>query len=112
MFGGVGFGGIYFQLKKSNLKKELFDEGRGKKIAADLTGAGLDMSYRVNGRSPYVISAQWLDTSSNHMYLFNSDYVWFDPASMIEGRKKIDVYIDENDPKRYYVDISFLPETD
>lgn len=112
VFGGVGGGGIYFQLKKSNLKKELFDEARGKKIAADLTGAGLDMSYRVNGRSPYVISAQWLDVSTNHMYLFNSDYIWFDPTSMIEGRKKIDVYIDENDPKRYYVDISFLPQTD
>jgi len=109
IFGGIGGGGIYFNLKKSNMKKELFDEGKGKKISADITGARLDTSYRVNGNSPFVIGAQWQEPATQMMYVFKSEYIWFDPSSFLHDKKKIDVYIDERDPGRYYVDISFLP---
>ncbi len=110
VFGGVGFGGIFFQLRKSGTKKELFDEGRGKKISADFTGAQIDRSYRVNGVSPYIITAQWVETSTQTMYLFKSDYIWYDPTSVVGDKKKIDVYVDEQNMKRYYMDISFLPK--
>lgn len=110
VFGGVGGVGIYFIKKKQNARRELFDEGRGKKISADLTGVNIDRSYRVNGRSPYVITAQWVETGTQLMYLFKSDYIWYDPTSIMGEKKKIDVYVDEQNMKRYYMDISFLPK--
>ena len=43
------------------------------------------------------------------MHVFESDNVWFDPTSYVKGRK-ITVFIENDNPKKYLVDLSFLPK--
>jgi hypothetical protein len=110
--GGIGlvFCGFtamfYFILIKDNSK--LMESGT--KIQADLISVGLNTSISVNGRNPYVINGQWTDTLENKVYSFKSKSIWFDPKPFLANRNKMDVYIDQNNPKKYFVDISFLPQ--
>jgi hypothetical protein len=43
------------------------------------------------------------------VYIFHSARVWFDPAPFVK-RESLDVLVDMDNPKRYEVDISFLPQ--
>lgn len=43
------------------------------------------------------------------MHVFVSDCIWFDPTDHIDT-DELTVLIDKDSPKKYYVDISFLPE--
>jgi hypothetical protein len=74
-------------------------------------GVELNQSLRVNGRCPYQIVSQSSDAASNTVRLFQSENIWFDPSEYIKG-EVIDVLVDPNDPKRYVMDISFLPKLD
>jgi hypothetical protein len=64
---------------------------------------------RVHGRSPYQIVSQSSDPASNTVRLWQSENIWFDPSEYIKG-EAIDVLVDPNDPRRYIMDISFLPK--
>ncbi|MBL7827220.1 MAG: DUF3592 domain-containing protein [Saprospiraceae bacterium] len=107
VFGGIGYGGLIYQiLKKRNIQ---WLQYHGQAIEADFTGVGLDTSFKVNGSSPYVVECQWLDRSTNKMYQYKSRHIWYDPSNLIQ-QKTIRVLIDPNNPGLYDVDISFLPE--
>jgi hypothetical protein len=97
----------------------IFVRGRGKKRAEWLqlhgrrmktafTGVELNGSVRVNGRSPYQIVSQASDPASNTVRVFRSESIWFDPSEYIKG-ETIDVLVDPHDPRKYIMDISFLP---
>lgn len=110
------FGAIFFLIglipllifrKKNKLKSVLYKTGR--EIKADFDSVSLNTHIKMNGRSPYVINAQWLDSISNTLYQFKSENIWFNPEPFI-NTDKISVYIDPNNLKKYYVDISFLPK--
>ncbi len=106
-FGGIGIFGIVSQSKKSKAKKELFIEQRGKKLSGLPASVSRNTSLKVNGRSPFMISTQWTDPLTQTSYTFKSENIWEDPSSFIPNGK-IDVYVDEADLKRYYVDVTFL----
>ena len=112
--GGIGLvfiflGGIIFWLNaKGGGDKALMQNGR--KISADIMEVGLNTSFEMNGKNPFKIHCQWLNPSDNTVYEFNSKNIWFDPSHYMNDRKKIDVYIDFNNPKKYFMDISFLPK--
>lgn len=57
----------------------------------------------------YRIKCEWLEKKTNKLFVFYSEYIPYDPSPHIQG-KTINVYIDKNTPKKYYVDISFLPK--
>jgi hypothetical protein len=109
VFGGIGFYGVINQLKRVRAKRDLFTYGRGRKTSLPVTSIIHDSSFKVNGRSPYVILCQYHDPVSNNMFEFKSDYVWYDPAPLLKDRREIDIYVDPNDLKYYYMDTSFLP---
>ncbi len=67
-------------------------------------------SHRAKGRSPYRIISQWQDPVTSEIYVFNSDYIWFDPVDYIKG-KDITVFLDKKNRKKYYMDLSFLPKS-
>ena len=81
----------------------------GVAVDADLQGVNMNTSVSVNGRNPFRITAQWQDPSTSRVYVFVSHNIWFDPSKYVTG-KNIRVYIAPGNPKRYYVDLSFLPE--
>lgn len=111
IFGGIGVVGFMVQRNKADAKNELFVLQKGKKLSLPNAVVNLNTSYKVNGMSPCTISVQWLDPISNMMYTFTSDNIWYDPSQVVANKQTIDVYIDQNNPKRYYVDITFLPKS-
>ncbi|MEJ0056252.1 MAG: DUF3592 domain-containing protein [Bacteroidota bacterium] len=106
-FGGVGVYGITREIKKRNAKNELFIQQRGKKLSLPFI-LGRNMSYSVNKVHPYIIKSTWTDPISNIKYDFTSENLWQDPSPAVSEKKHMDVYIDESDPRRYYMDVTFL----
>lgn len=110
VFGGIGGIGLWFSTKSSRMREELMVMGKGRKVSMPISEVTKDYSFKMNGRSPFVIVAQWHDKSSNTVYQFKSEYIWFNPEMYLTEKKEIDVFIDPNNFKRYYVDVSFLPK--
>jgi hypothetical protein len=81
----------------------------GRRTKTAFKGVELNPSMRVNGRSPYQIISQSLDPASNTMRVYESANIWFDPSEYIKS-ETIDVLVDPNNPRKYVMDISFLPK--
>lgn len=114
IMGGIGFSlfMIGFSMVVTNTRKNKKIQNlkaSGIRIKAKIKHIGLKTSHKVNGRSPYQIHAQWLDSSKNKVHIFKSEYLWFDPTDYV-NEEEITVLIDRNNPKKYYVDVSFLPQ--
>lgn len=110
ILGGIFFligAGIIWAGISSNRKREYL-QVHGRIVNAKIQTVGLNESLEVNGRNPFMIVAQWHDTATNKVYVFESDNIWFDPADYIK-EDTIQVYIQPDNPKRYWVDIGFLP---
>jgi hypothetical protein len=63
----------------------------------------------MNGKSPYQIVCQWQNPVTSDIHVFRSGNLWFDPSDHIQS-ESIPVYINPTNPKRYWVDTSFLPK--
>ncbi len=114
ILGGIGFlffsiGGLigFFTFKRQ--KKIEWLLSNGKKIDADFDSVQLNTNLKINGRSPFRIHCHWLDKSTNTVYNFKSEDIWFNPESYIQGAK-LSVIIDPSKPADHYVDLSFLPK--
>jgi hypothetical protein len=81
----------------------------GTPIETEFQNVELNGGLKVNGRSPWRIVSRWLDPAKNALYLYHSENLWFDPTPFIKS-KHVTVFIDPRNPKRYSMDISFLPK--
>jgi hypothetical protein len=81
----------------------------GRRMKTEFKGVELNTSLRVNGRSPYQIISQSPDPASNTVRVYESENIWFDPSEYIKS-ETIDVLVDPSNPKKYVMDISFLPK--
>ena len=107
VFTGVGAGfGIYGWVQKRNRE---WLRVNGQRIQAKFTGVDLNRGLKVNGRSPWVLTAQWQDPKSGLLYAFRSESIWFDPSPYVKG-EALDVLINASKPSMYWVDIGFLPK--
>lgn len=102
----IGFLNIFFANQKRKKQQALLDNG--KRISTKFESVQFNSNFKSNGRRPYQIYSQWLDPNTNEVYVFKSENVWFDPTDHIKS-EEIRVTIDPNDPKRYVMDTSFLP---
>lgn len=93
--------------RKERARKLLMKSGM--KIVADMVSVDIDPTI-VMGKHPYVIRCKWKQNSTNKVYNFKSKFIRFNPTTYLGERKQYDVYIDPNDPNKYYMDISFLPK--
>lgn len=101
---GAGFGiATYLHRKKIEWLTT-----NGQRIKAHFQSVQIDRSQRSKYRRPFRIYCQWQDTLSNKLYVFKSDAIWFDPSPYIT--QQIDVLIDPQNPKKYWVDTSSLPK--
>lgn len=62
--------------------------------------------YSINGKSPYKIIATYQKSKNAQLQTFKSQNIWFKPKRY--KNRKITVYINKNNPKRYYVDLSIF----
>lgn len=107
VFASIGFG-ILLSLYKA--KKKLSNLlANGQKILTQFFGVQLNYSISVNNRHPYQIISQWFDPVNQEVHIFCSENIWFNPEDFIPSQD-IPVYVDPQNPKTYYMDISFLPK--
>jgi hypothetical protein len=111
------FGGIIFLLGIALLFRDLFKEKAGRKliltgtkIEAEIVGVKCNKNTKIMGKSPYTINCRWVDSLNNTERTFTSKVIWFDPAQYIAERNHLDIFIDPQNPKVYYMDITFLPK--
>ncbi|HSC80332.1 MAG TPA: DUF3592 domain-containing protein [Chitinolyticbacter sp.] len=107
VFFGVGAGIMLVQWLIGRKHADL--QRNGRRIEATFQGVELNGGVEVNGRNPFQIVAHWLNPGTRELHVFNSPNIWFDPSDYID-REQIAVWIDPNNPKRYLVDLSFLPK--
>jgi len=103
------FGVVAAVWKVLSARKNAWLHQNGRRIQAEFTQVELNTSLRVNGTSPYRLVCQWLDPATNKMHVFHSANIWFDPTNYIPG-KTLDVLLDPENPHRYLVETSFLPD--
>jgi len=63
----------------------------------------------VDGVLPFCIYSQWRDPDTAEIHFFKSKDLWVDPSEYIR-KKRITVFVKQNDLSHYDVDLSFLPE--
>jgi hypothetical protein len=113
ILGGLGLvfalvGGIWLSVVARSKRLNEWLQINGTRVLAQLQGVELNRGLEVNGRNPYRIMAQWLNPATNRIHIFHSENLWFDPRRFVSG-PTVQVLIDPNDPKRYHMDVSFLP---
>ncbi len=102
---GVGYWGWFI----ARVRREAWLARHGRRIVADIVDVAIERSVKRNRRSPWRITAQWTDPLSRKVHVFKSRRIWFDPTPFMKG-ETVSVLIDPDDPRRYMVDLSFLPE--
>ena len=110
-----GLGGVFFLIGAGiilvNILKSRKDEylkKYGRRIETNYQSVELNTSYTVNGRNPFRVLTHWQNPVTSEIHIFKSNNLWFDPSDYI-NKKTITVFIENNNPKKYYVDLSFLP---
>lgn len=106
VFASIGLIPIFIGRKKNNKNQRLKREGSP--LTVKITDVILNNYIQINRQSPYQIIADYHDKLNNRVIRYKSDYIFFDPSPYINSNL-ITVYIDKKNPKRYYLDISFLP---
>lgn len=81
----------------------------GTPVISQLQSVEQNMAFSVNGRHPYRVLSQWQNPATSEVHVFRSQNLWFDPTSHLEDRP-ITVYLDKDNPRRYHMDLSFLPK--
>lgn len=107
VFALIGGGVVYSALRTREVNKWLALNGM--RVQARFEEVQHDTSLKVNGRSPWRLVCQWQHPVTRKVYVFNSAHLWFDPTAFVK-RDTLDVLVDMDNPRRYQVDTSFLPE--
>ncbi len=76
----------------------------GKHLRATVDRIHVDDDVTVNGRHPYQIYCTYNDEVSGLIYKFKSGDLYFDPTECYKQGDYIDVYVDPDNYKKYYVD--------
>jgi hypothetical protein len=101
--GGVFFARVMMARQARDLKHH------GTPVETEFQNVEVNGGFKVNGRAPWRIVSRWLDPGRNALYLYHSENLWFDPTPFIRS-KHVTVFIDPRNPKRYSMDVSFLPK--
>ena len=117
IFPGIGLifliiGGTGILVKINKRKSEESLKENGELIYANYVETVVNTSYRVNGKCPYNIICEWNNTLDNKKYIFKSKNIWINPENIIKEKdiKQFPVYIDNNNRKKYAIDVDILSE--
>lgn len=104
-----GFGVVWVQSKDRRAARL---KETGKRVWAKFEEVKIDFSYTVNGHHPYRIFCVWVNPVDGMEYHFKSDLLRTNPSFRIKERgiSTFPVFLDEKNPKRYYVDTAALTE--
>lgn len=103
----AGIGGTLLWLARRNRRRLEGLRLTGRRVLARITAITVDRSTSVNGRHPWCIEAECRDPESGAARQFRSVHIWSDPAPFVD--RVVAVFVDARDPRRYAVDLDFLP---
>lgn len=107
VFGGIGIGFLTpFLLQRS---RAAWARENGAQVLAKFAGVAHDRTMKINGRSPYVVFADWRNPVDGKLYRFQSQKaIWFDPTAQLAQRPDLSLRVDPQQPTRYWLDLSHL----
>jgi hypothetical protein len=97
---------IYTNRKKNRRSTDF--KANGRKVEAEIMKIDVDLETTFMEKHPYFIDCRWVDPMTGRDYYRTIRNIWTDPKPLLAGRTRIDVYIDRQDPEKYYMDIEFL----
>jgi hypothetical protein len=100
---------VYQGKKKDKTEKDFKTTGR--KVEAQILRTDIDLTTTVLKKNPFFIDCKWVDQMTGKEYTHTIRNIWTDPKPLLAGRNSIDVYIDRNDPEKYFMDIAFLGDS-
>ncbi|MEE8434142.1 MAG: DUF3592 domain-containing protein, partial [bacterium] len=103
----IGGGMVLFPILRG--KKEAHLREHGEAVQAEIQSVDYNERVEVNGKNPYIITAQWQDPKTSDLHVFTSANIWFDPSDYIK-EDHVTAYVDKEDRSRYFIDLSFLPK--
>ncbi|MFZ5529233.1 MAG: hypothetical protein ACOZE7_21500 [Pseudomonadota bacterium] len=103
----VGGGMALYRGWKARLSMRL--RAQGQVIQARIQGVEPNVAVSVNGQHPFVVLCQWQNPQTQEVHVFRSENLWFDPSDYLK-RPQVLVFIEPENPRRYLVDLSFLPK--
>lgn len=111
-----GMGGLFLLVGLSILivpmlkgRKDEYLRQSGTPVSTQFQRVELNRSISVNNRHPFRVVTQWQNPATSEVHVFHSNNLWFDPTEYV-GSKNITVFIEQDNPKKYLVDLSFLPK--
>jgi hypothetical protein len=107
VFASIGIG--MWLAGRMRARKEFDLRHNGRVVQAAFRRVEQNTSLAVNNRHPWRLVCQWQDPATGQEHEFLSDNLWYDPTDFILA-ETLDVFVDKRNPKRYCVDLSFLPE--
>jgi len=105
VWGAIGGIWWWLQTRSARLEDELRRSGR--RIQAKVREVEVRRNIRVGNRHPWRIIAEAPGTSVDAAVVYKSANIWEDPG--LHVGETVDVLVDPYDPKRYVVDLAFLP---
>lgn len=110
VMGGVFFsvGAIIFLVGGLKSRRKEYLLRSGVSVEAEFRAVECNEGVSLNGRNPFVIVCHWLNPSTSELHVFESENIWFDPSAYIKS-ERVKVFIDRANPRKYHVDLSFLP---
>ena len=97
----IGFIPIVFDIFKNKGNQKLIQDGT--LVHANIDEIRINPNVSVNGFNPYIIECSYKD-SSGGLYVFKSKNLYFNPSNLLDDQSTIDVYVDMENPKKYFVD--------
>ncbi len=108
IFGGIALAFLAAEVRKRRMHAWL--QHSGMTVQARINEVARNTNLKINGRSPWVIRAQWQHPVTRKIHVFQSENLWYDPSEYVDGRDQCPVRVDADDPSRYRVDIEWLPK--
>jgi len=103
VFASIGGIWLYVTGRAAAMAAEV--RAMGQRIQAKVIEVERRTNIRVNGAHPFRIVAQ--GEVQGEVVLYRSANIWFDPTQYVP--QAVTVFVDRNNPKRYLVDLDFLP---
>jgi hypothetical protein len=87
-------------------KEGEFLKKNGLKIKAEIVKVLHYSGNKKSYSSPFVIYAKAINPITYEEQIFISNFIWEDVYNILQRKKYIDVYVDTNNHKKYYMDLS------
>jgi len=91
-------------------RKEKYLRRHGIAIITNFQKVELNTRLTINEKNPFHVLTEWKDPATAEEYIFTSQNLWSDPTEEMT-KKNITVFIKKGNPKKYFMDLSFLSKS-